>query len=255
MLSIIIPTLNEEKYLPLLLESIKRQDFNENYEIIVADAGSKDKTVEIAKSYNCKVVKGGLPAKGRNQGAKVASGDLFLFLDADVKLPNNFLKNSLEEFKEKKLNVASFCLIPQTNNIFLKNIFNLFYNWPIIISQKFLAHGAMGILAEREIFNKVGGFNENVKLAEDHYFVRQGAKIGKFRIINSTKIYIPLRRFKKDGYLKTGIKYLLCGIYMLFLGPAKSDIFQYKFDHYLPRTNFANKTAGAFQEKQTKTRG
>ena len=54
MISIIIPTLNEEKYLPLLLSSIKKQNFND-YEIIIADAGSDDKTLEIVKNYNCKI--------------------------------------------------------------------------------------------------------------------------------------------------------------------------------------------------------
>jgi len=83
MLSIIIPTLNEEKYLPFLLSSIKEQNFKD-YEIILSDAGSEDRTIEIAKSYGCRVVKGGLPAKGRNQGARAAAGDLLLFLDSDT---------------------------------------------------------------------------------------------------------------------------------------------------------------------------
>ena len=54
-LSIIIPTYNEEEYLPVLLESIKQQDFSD-YEIIVADADSKDNTVKIAEEYGCIVV-------------------------------------------------------------------------------------------------------------------------------------------------------------------------------------------------------
>ena len=75
-LSIIIPTYNEEEYLHKLLDSIKSQSFSD-YEIIVADANSKDNTREIAISYGCKVVNGGLPAIGRNNGAKVAEGRLF----------------------------------------------------------------------------------------------------------------------------------------------------------------------------------
>lgn len=55
MLSIIIPTLNEEKYLPRLLDSIYKQDFK-NYEIIVSDAGSSDKTFEVAKRYGTKFI-------------------------------------------------------------------------------------------------------------------------------------------------------------------------------------------------------
>ncbi|MEN6592532.1 MAG: glycosyltransferase family A protein, partial [Methanobacterium sp.] len=57
-ISIIIPTYNEEEYLPYLLESIKRQDFTD-YEVIVADAHSTDKTREIAKSFGAKIVDGG----------------------------------------------------------------------------------------------------------------------------------------------------------------------------------------------------
>ena len=72
MLSIIIPALNEEKYLPLLLGEIKKQNFADDLEIIVADAGSVDKTIEIARSFGCEITKGGLPAKGRNEGGKVA---------------------------------------------------------------------------------------------------------------------------------------------------------------------------------------
>ena len=73
-LSIIIPTYNEEEYLPVLLESIKKQNFND-YEVIVADANSTDRTREIAKEYGCLIVDGGLPAVGRNNGAKVAKGE------------------------------------------------------------------------------------------------------------------------------------------------------------------------------------
>ena len=84
-LSIIIPTYNEEEYLPVLLESIKKQSFKD-YEIIVADANSTDRTREIAESYGCIVVDGGLPAAGRNNGAKVATGEYLLFLDSDLEL-------------------------------------------------------------------------------------------------------------------------------------------------------------------------
>ena len=122
MLSIIIPTLDEEKHLPLLLESIKKQDFSD-YEIIAADAGSEDKTLEIAKDYGCKIVAGGLPARGRNQGAKAARGDLLLFLDADVILPEKTFGKILEEFNRRKLDIATFCLLPSKKNKMSKFFF------------------------------------------------------------------------------------------------------------------------------------
>jgi glycosyltransferase involved in cell wall biosynthesis len=231
MLSIIIPTLNEENYLPFLLSAIKSQGFKD-YEIIVADNNSKDKTREISERFGCRIVLGGLPARARNQGAKNAKGDLLLFLDADTMIVENFLENSLNEFKKRQLDVASYTLVPKTENIFLRNCFNVFYNWPIVMSQRFMAYGAMAILVKKEIFDKVGGFDEAIKLAEDHYFVRMGDKIGNFGILSSAKVDISLRRFEKDGYLRTGIKYLLCGAHMALKGPVKSDIIKYEFDHY-----------------------
>ena len=104
-LSIIIPTYNEEEYLPVLLESIKQQDFSD-YEIIVADADSKDNTIKIAEEYGCIAAEGGMPAVGRNNGAKVAKGDYLLRLDSDLKLTEDYLAKVIYEFKMERLGIA-----------------------------------------------------------------------------------------------------------------------------------------------------
>ena len=235
MLSIIIPTLNEEKYLPFLLRAIQIQNFND-YELIVADAGSQDKTIEIAKSYDCKIVSGGLPAKGRNEGAKIAQGDLLLFIDADVVLPKQSLTDFIEEFQKRNLDVAGFLLQPLKENKFVKILCNLFYNQPILMMEKFLPHAAMAILIKKNLHQKINGFDEEVKLAEDHDYVRRATKFGKFGILKSTKIFFSPRRFENDGWARTYLKYLFCEFYMVFRGPAKSDIFKYKFNHYKNKT-------------------
>jgi len=150
MLSIIIPALNEEKYLPLLLKEIKKQNFAGDLEIIVADASSEDKTVEIAKNYGCKIVQGGLPARGRNEGAKIAQGDIFLFMDADnIYLPENFLKNLLKEFEKRKLDIASFPIYPNGNGFdkFAYKIYNSFV-WSI---QRFSAYATNSVLVRKYI--------------------------------------------------------------------------------------------------------
>ena len=153
MLSIVIPTLNEENYLPRLLNCLKKQKFKD-YEIIVADADSKDKTREIAKSFGCRVVKGGLPSAGKNAGARISKGNLILFLDADVLLPDNFFENTLKEFKERKLCITTFCLVPISKSRIPKILFNILYNYPLRIFEKRWAHGAMGILVKKGLHNR-----------------------------------------------------------------------------------------------------
>lgn len=227
MLSIIIPTLNEEKYLPLLLKEIKKQNFDGG-EVIVADAGSVDKTVEIAKSFGCKVVPGGLPAKGRNEGAKIAQGDIFLFMDADnIYLPENFLKNLLEEFEKRKLDVASFPIYPNGNGFdkFAYKIYNSF----VQLIQRFSAYATNSVLVRKNIHQKIGGFDEEIKIAEDHFYAKTARNFGKFGFIKTQPVLTSTRRFEKDGRLKTYLKYLIAGIYMFFFGPIKKDIFKYRF--------------------------
>jgi len=234
MLSIIIPTLNEEKYLPLLLKAIKKQNFNGSFEVIIADAGSKDKTLEIAKNFGCKITKGGLPAKGRNEGAKIAKGDIFLFLDADnIYLPDNFLENLLEEFERRKLGVASFTIYPE-GNMFDRLAFRISYFW-INLTQNFLPHAFNSILVKRKIHEIIEGFDEEIKMAEDHAYARAASKFAKFGFIKTEPVLTSCRRFERDGRLKTYLKYFLAGVHMLFLGNIKSDIFKYRFGHFIEK--------------------
>ena len=230
MLSIIIPTLNEENYLPFLLKSLKKQKLDVKSEIIVSDAGSEDKTVDIAKSFNCKVVSGGFPAKGKNDGAKAAQGNLILFLDADTFLAENSLEKLLKEFKEKKLDVASFTLA--SFHKFHNLSYKILFNFPSLITEKFLPQAMNVILSKRELHQRIGGFNEEVKIGEELDYLRRGVKFGKFGVLKSAKIFASPRRFEKDGWAITWFKYFLCQLHMLTLGPVKSDILKYKFNHY-----------------------
>lgn len=227
-LSIIIPTKNEEKYLPILLSQIKKQNFSD-YEIIIADAESQDKTVEIAKNFGCIIVKGGLPAKGRNEGAKIAKGNLLLFMDADnIFLPDGFLEKLILEFERRNLGIASFPIYPDGN--WFDKIAYFFYNTWTKLSQNFLPHATNSILIKKEIFEKVGGFDEEVKIGEDHELARRAAKISKFGFIETKPVLTSTRRFELEGRLKTYGKYILAGLYMLFFGSVKKEIFKYRFD-------------------------
>ncbi|MDI6642623.1 MAG: glycosyltransferase, partial [Candidatus Hodarchaeaceae archaeon] len=85
-ISVIIPTLNEGKYLDRTLLAIKGQRYGGEVEIIVSDSSSEDDTQEIARRYGAKVIASERrgPAAGRNRGAQAAKGDILVFIDADT---------------------------------------------------------------------------------------------------------------------------------------------------------------------------
>ena len=183
MISIIIPAWNEEKYLPKLLDCIKKQAYKD-YEIIVADAGSKDRTVSIARKYGCKVVKGGMPAVGRNNGAKAAKGNILLFLDADVQFDNKFLENAIKEFQQRKLDIAGFRLRPIGNNAIDKIFFIIFNLWTISTQFFYPNASGGGILCRKLVHTKANGFDEKIRLSEDMDYVRRCSKHGIARRIS-----------------------------------------------------------------------
>ena len=241
MISIIIPTLNEEKYLPLLLDSIRKQDLKEEYELIVADAGSTDNTAVISKRYGCRITRGGLPAQGRNEGAKISRGGTLIFLDADVILPDKFLTKILNEFYGKKYGVASCQLLPIGTDWVPKIIpppwflYNIAYNWPASFLQEVFPYGSGLILVKKEIHEAIFGFNEDIKLSEDHDYVRRASKFGQFKFFKA-KLPSFIRRYEKQGILTTNFKYLISNFFDAFGIKTKINRLDYKFETYVPES-------------------
>lgn len=232
MLSIIIPTKNEEKYLPKLLESIKRQSFTD-YEIIVADNDSPDSTRTIAESFGCKVVQGGFPAAGRNHGAEASSGDILLFLDADTELPDaDFLECGLKEFERRELSMGVPVTVTEGN--FLDRLFFRWWNYFVASSQfvKPLA-GGWCIFVKKDFHQRLGGFDEKLMLGEDSDYAQRGVKFGKFRFMLDAKVKASPRRLKKEGYLKVLSQDVGLLIYLLTHGKMdEENRFGYEFDIY-----------------------
>lgn len=242
MISIVIPTLNEEEYLPKLLESIRKQRFKD-MEIIVADAGSKDRTVAIAKAHGCKITPGGLPGKGRNEGAKVARGDVLFFVDSDALLPPHFLERFLREFDRRKLDVAGCAMkLPSKKKIY--RVFEKLYTLYFKATERFYPHATNCIVIKRSLHEKIGGFDETMKLGEDFFYVRAAAKQGKFGFIPSLYFYASPRRAEAD-MKKIMIQYFLAEMYMTFIGPIRTDLFKYRFGHPAK-----NKKKGKSHEKK-----
>lgn len=231
-ISIIIATLNEEKYLPILLDSIKNQTL-QPHEVIVADALSDDKTVEIAKKFGCKVAlekppRVG-PAKGRNAGAELATQEFLLFLDSDVKLPPNFLEIALKEMEERYFDIAA-CFITPLSTKLIYRIGSVLTNYYFLLSSFITPHaGGYCIFSKKEIHKKIHGFDESLILGEDHDYVNRASKVGKFGFIKNVKIQVSVRRLKEEGIAKTCSKYALSELQTLIFGKQKIRSFGIEF--------------------------
>jgi len=226
MLSIIVPTYNEEKYLPRLLESIKRQDIK--YELIIAD-NSKDKTQAIVKSYDCIIVDGGNPSKARNNGAKKATYENLLFLDADVILPDNFLKMFLK--RAIKFDYGTCKVLPTLSRLdyrmyyFLKNYAN------IIISPLSAHISGQCFFIKKQLFRKLNGFDESLFFGEEHDLAKRAKQIAKGKFFTDIFVYNVPRRLQKEGTFRTLLLDMYSEVYRFFK-PAKHKIYNKKYGHY-----------------------
>src|ERR1700751_982376 len=129
-LTIVIPAKNEARLIPRLLISLTNQDYSKmsSTRVLVADANSTDGTPDIVMSFrdrlNVRVIRGGMPSFGRNQGAALADTPYVLFLDADIELADrSLIRRCMEKAQQKRLH----CL---TTNIVCKDgtwVDSLFY--------------------------------------------------------------------------------------------------------------------------------
>jgi glycosyltransferase involved in cell wall biosynthesis len=233
MLSIVIPTLNEEKYLPRLLESIKCQSFSD-YEIIVSDGISEDKTKDIALAAGCIFAQDAKrsPARQRNNGAASANGSVILFLDADVVLPAGFLEKSYQEFISRSLSVAGFYLHFSSPH-FIYRLFEFFYHLVCFCGQYFFpASVGVGILSLTSKHRLIGGFDESIFIGEDYDYIKRLSKRGRYRMIKSVFLNFSVRRLEKEGVALVLWKWFRGALYFLFLGPVRKKIVKYEFGKY-----------------------
>jgi uncharacterized protein (TIGR00661 family) len=230
-LSIIIPTYNEENYLPHLLESIKRQDFTD-YEIIVADAHSEDSTREIARSYGARIVEGGIPSLGRNRGAEAAQGEFLLFLDADVIMTEGYIECALQEFLECDLGISITQIVPLSDNTFDK-LSHDFANFFMRKVESIKPHGAgcYGILTRKSLHEKVGGFDEHLDFGEDTDYIEKIAYISSFKVLRNPRLFVSTRRVQEEGRRNLALKYAKSTFYHFTGRKISADELNYHFGH------------------------
>ena len=229
--SIVIPTLNEEKFLPNLLESLVCLT-DKNFDVIVVDGSSKDKTVAVAQSFasrlpNLQVIvskHASLPLQ-RNMGAHHTTGPWLFFIDADSVLFPHFIERSTVYIEEKHPSFFTTWLRPDSDKPREANIALLAnFTFELALSMhRPLPSGPMTAVT-REAFDRVDGYNEEHAFNEDIDFCRRVMRAHFVVDILPETLYVwSMRRLRKQGTLKVIQQYILAALPVLFFNrPLKS---------------------------------
>jgi len=199
--SVIIPAFNEEKYIKYVEEGLRMQTFKD-FEVIVVDGGSTDRTREIARKF-AKVIlekrKGiGL---GRNTGAKNAKGSILVFIDADTKPSPQLISVYANAFKDGVI-AATGPILPLEKSskrieMGYKFVSILFVKIAILIGKPSLVGSNFAV--RRAAFEKVGGFNEKFATYEDWDLSNRLKKLGKIVYIDNAIVHTSTRRINAWG--------------------------------------------------------
>lgn len=239
--SIIIPTLNEERFVGKLLLDLVKQSYK-NFEIILVDAKSEDKTIKEVKKYkqNLPIKKiiqigGRNVSRQRNTGAKSARGSYLVFLDADSRVKNNFLQKLKTYITTHKglLFIPAFSVSKKDPQLSMVVDFtNALISLSNKIGKPFSTGGSM--IVEKNFFFIIGGFPEDVPLSEDHLLVRNAYMFGvNAKFLSTISVKFSLRRFKREGKLEMLYKYIKSTLYFLAKGKVDKQIITYEMGGHL----------------------
>ncbi len=199
--SVIIPSMNEVKYIQYPFNGLAKQSYK-NFETIVVDGFSKDGTRELASKY-AKVIDRAPNGMGdaRNVGAKAANGKLLVFLDADTLPSPDLLKHYVNSFGEGV--IAATGPIKPLEEAGLAT--RLGYQ---LVSEVFvratLAFGMASVVGsnfaiKKDAFDKIGGFDPHLKTYEDWDLSERAKKLGKIAFVKGAHVYTSTRRIKAWG--------------------------------------------------------
>lgn len=182
-ISVIIPTLNEERMIGRCLESLTKVHFaRERFEVILVDNGSSDKTLAIAESFqdriNIRILqKTGVKISGlRNTGARVALGEILAFLDADCLAPGEWLERILTLAPADGAGVlGAHYLLPQ-DSTWVGRTWHVYQEAP---KSGEVSHIPAGdLIMRRQDFLRLGGFDESIQTNEDYELCERARAAG-----------------------------------------------------------------------------
>lgn len=237
--SVIIPSLNEEQHLPLLLKSLYQQ-IEKDFEVIIVDGKSVDKTIKIANEWKMKFTKHNVGLKTiaaskknvayqRNIGAELSRGEYLVFFDADIVIPKNFLKLIKKTILKTKKQFVGTLTKPETDiwqDRAITSLINLVIEIGNDIGKPLLP--GYDIIMKKKLFNHLGRFREDITIGEDQELTERAYTHGYApHIIKYPTITHSSRRYRKEGYTSALYKYLLATLHVLFKGPITENIINY----------------------------
>jgi peptidoglycan/xylan/chitin deacetylase (PgdA/CDA1 family)/GT2 family glycosyltransferase len=208
--SVVIPAYNEENYLPSCLESIGKQDYAGEYEVIVVDNASTDITAKIALDWGAQVVYESKrsPACARQKGAEVATGEIIAFIDADTQAPAYWLSTIVSRLVREPETVSisgpyAYCDAGKFTKItsYIGNFFSIITDQ---LFRKVLNKGGAiwgcNFAVRRSALLEVGGFDTNIKFyGEEYEFSLRLKRAGKGGIMPRLFVLTSARRLKRIG--------------------------------------------------------
>ncbi len=208
LISIIIPTYNEVGNISHLISAIRTSTIGVEYEIIVADGGSTDGTLQEVLLSKAKLVKSSVKGRGAqlNYGAKSASGEILFFLHADSQPPINLLHH-IQNAVEEGYDAGCFRLKFDSSNWFLRA-----NAWLTRFNIDAVRFGDQGLFVTRELFEKTGGYRNDMVVLEDQEMVKRLRRFGaRFKVIPDY-ITTSARKYIDNGPVKLQFAFLLVWI-------------------------------------------
>jgi glycosyltransferase involved in cell wall biosynthesis len=211
MISIVIPTLNEEKIIESTLQRLQTT-LTLPHEVIVSDGGSSDRTVELAARHaKTVVVFSGTHrqtiGEGRNDGAAAATGDYLVFLDADciIPEPDRFFATALTHFQKnpKLAGLTAYLRVFPENETFGDKIVFGAANLGLRVGNNFLRRGgSFGEfqMIKREAFDRLAGFRADLVTFEDIDMFRRLSRIGRTMVDPKLTVLHSGRREHQLGW-------------------------------------------------------
>ena len=217
MISIIIPTFNEDQTISNTIQHINYSSKTTDFEIIVVDGGSTDNTVSIAEKSNCKIFTT-LPGRGTqlNKGASVATGDILLFLHADTFLPRDFDEAIFSALPQQSIIGWGRFDVELSGKQYIFRLIEKLISFRSRITG--IATGDQAIFVSNTLFKRVSGY-QNIPLMEDVDMSKRLNRIIKPKCLKN-KVVTSSRRWEKKGIIRTiFLMWMLRFLYFIGVNP------------------------------------